>query len=66
MYNLEDQVSEEIVRESMRHEIAHMGWKVGDLIGFSTFDDGRIAYTGEAEVSDEMTYRVRQEDVNNG
>jgi hypothetical protein len=63
LYNLEDQVSEEIVRESMRWAVARMGWKVGDLIGFSTHDDGSIASTWEAEDADEMTYRVSEEDV---
>ena len=64
MYYLEHQVSEELVRASMKHEIAHMGWKVGDLIVFTTFPDGLIASTWEAEVDDEMTYRVGEEDVN--
>lgn len=64
MYYLEHQVSEELVRLSMKHEIAHWGLKVGELIGFSTFPDGRIAFTWEAEAGDVMTYRVSEEDVN--
>ena len=52
---------------SMRHEIAHMGYKVGEVLGYSTFEDGRVASTWEATNSTwENTYRVREEDVNNG
>ena len=53
--------------KSMQEEIAHMGWKVGEVLGYSTFEDGRVASTWEAEGRTwETTYRVREEDVNNG
>ena len=55
---------------SMRHEIAHKGYKVGEVLGYSTFGDGEdaiVASTWEAEGRTwETTYKVRQEDVNNG
>ena len=51
--------------QSMRHEIAHMGYKVGDVIGYTTFEDGRVASTWEATGGAwEDTYKVSKEDVN--
>ena len=50
--------------QSMRHEIAHMGYKIGDVIGYTTFDDGRVASTWEATGRPwEDTFRVSEEDV---
>lgn len=51
--------------QSMRHEVAHMGYKIGDVLGYSTYDDGRVASTWETTGSSwEDTYKVSKEDVN--
>jgi hypothetical protein len=49
----------------MRHEVAHMGYKIGDVIGYTTFEDGRVASTWESTGNTwEDTYKVSKEDVN--
>lgn len=51
--------------QSMRHEVAHMGYKVGEVLGYSTYDDGRVASTWVANMNTwEDTYKVSKEDVN--
>lgn len=52
--------------QSMRHEVAHMGYKVGEVLGYSTYDDGRVASTWELTSPNtwEDTFRVSEEDVN--
>ena len=51
--------------QSMRHEVAHMGYKIGDVIGYTTFEDGRVASTWESTGNTwEDTYKVSKEDVN--
>ena len=50
--------------KSMQEEVAHKGYKVGEVLGYSTYDDGRVASTWEATKTPwEDTFRVTEEDV---
>jgi hypothetical protein len=49
----------------MRDEIAHKGYKVGDLLGYCTYPDGRVASIWEETQNNPWvdTFRVAEEDV---
>ena len=50
---------ENLFAQSMREEVAHKGYKAGEVLGYSTYDDGRVASTWEATGSAwEDTYKV--------
>ena len=50
--------------QSMREEVARKGYKVGEVLGYSTYDDGRVASTWETTNNTwEDTFRVSEEDV---
>jgi len=49
---------------SMKEQIAYKGYKAGEVLGYSTYDDGRVASTWKATGSAwEDTFRVTEEDV---
>ena len=54
-----EEVSINLFAQSMREEVAHKGYKAGEVLGYSTYDDGRVASTWETTGSTwEDTYKV--------
>lgn len=54
-----EEASIDLFAQSMREEVAHKGYKAGEVLGYSTYDDGRVASTWEATGSAwEDTYKV--------
>jgi len=59
-----EETSIDLFAQSMREEVAHKGYKAGEVLGYSTYDDGRVASTWEATGSAwEDTFMVTEEDV---
>ena len=54
-----EETSIDLFAESMKEEVAHKGYKAGEVLGYSTYDDGRVASTWETMGSTwENTYKV--------
>lgn len=54
-----EETSIDLFERSMKEEVAHKGYKAGEVLGYSTYDDGRVASTWEAKGNTwEDTYKV--------